>query len=138
MRLTDLLTRQILLPTLIAGAVSAGAAGFAGWTIRGWRCDAALLKEQTARVAAQNQLNEHVLGESLSYEQGRAQGLQDAGVRENTLREIYRDVKVSADCEPPAAAVSVLNRAVDAANARVAGEPAPVVSAAPGAAKPVR
>lgn len=127
MPLSTLLTRQMIVPALAVGLVSGAVSGYAGWSVRGWRCDAALLVERNRAIAAEKALNEHVLGASLEYEQGRAEGLKEAGVRENTIREVYHDIQVPVECEPPAAVVGVLGDAVGKANARIAGKPAATV-----------
>lgn len=118
----------------LAGALAASVAAFgAGWQVRAWRCDAALsealqqAEKQRAALQAQVEL------QSTNYEGERADASVDHTTRETTIRTIYRDIAVPADCAVPDAARSVLQGAIDRANARSAGEP---VAAVPSPAKP--
>lgn len=122
---------------LALGAALTLIGGFAaGWTVRDWKRDAEVLagiKKATELVDQQRGVIDKA---AQVYEQEK----QDAGaqnvVRENTIREIYRDRKVPVDCAVPDAAAGVLDSAIAAANARAAGKPAPGLPAAPGPTKP--
>lgn len=112
------------------GALLVGALG--GWTVRDWKADSDQLaaveranKAEKAAIAAVNK-------PSSEYEQV----LADLRPREiqtrNTIREVYRDVKVPIDCAVPTAAVGVLDDARLRANAAASGELSPVVRGATG------
>lgn len=112
------------------GALLVGALG--GWTVRDWKADSDQLavveranKAEKATIAAVNR-------PSSEYEQV----LADLRPREiqtrNTIREVYRDVKVPTDCAVPTAAVGVLDDARLRANAAASGELSPVVRGAAG------
>lgn len=112
------------------GALLVGALG--GWTVRDWKADSDQLaavertnKAEKAAIAAVNK-------PSSEYEQV----LADLRPREiqtrNTIREVYRDVKVPTDCAVPTAAVGVLDDARLRANAAASGELSPVVRGAAG------
>jgi ribosomal 50S subunit-associated protein YjgA (DUF615 family) len=112
-----------------AGALLAGA--LAGWTVRDWKADSDALKAeekaQTEYVAAVQMLAD----QSLAYE-ALAQTIRASERTDReTIREIYRNVQVPANCAAPAAAVSLLDNAVRDANAAAAGKPRGEVPPAP-------
>ena len=112
-----------------AGALLAGA--LAGWTVRDWKADSDALKAeekaQTEYIAAVQALAD----QSLAYET-LAQSLRTDERRDReTIREIYRNVQVPAECAVPADAVGLLNNAVTEANAAAAGKPRGTVPPAP-------
>lgn len=103
-------------PALAAVALSGAFLG--GWTVNGWRHEAKqadALREQQAAFQRQLAKQHEIAAE---YEAEREAGRIEHHVRENTIREIYRDVPVSPDCEPPADALRVLDEAINAANQR--------------------
>lgn len=108
-----------------AGALLAGAIG--GWTVRDWKADSDALKaEEKARreyVAAVQMLAD----QSLAYE-ALAQSLrtQERADRE-TIRTIYRDKIVPAECAADPAVGSLLSEAVTRANAAASGKPSGTV-----------
>lgn len=107
----------------------------AGWKVRDWKCDAAAaetLKAANKEIALrQKALDDAVQGyETLSAKLDAA-----AGVRTDTIREIFRNVpSPPAGCLPPPALRGLLASAVSDANAAAAsqsGEPVPTASGAP-------
>lgn len=100
--------------------IGIGAAFVGGWTVRDAFCDAdkARVLEANARETArmQDTANEA----STIYEQDRSQTYADATIRQETIRTIYRDREVPADCAVPDDARGVLSEAVSAANSRPA------------------
>jgi hypothetical protein len=126
---------MIPLPPWVYGAAALAtiAVSFgAGWRVAAWRCEAARTEaleqqqEQFDRQLAQQQR------ESTEYERDRQTASVESRAREAEVRTIYRDIIVPAECEPPAGAVSVLNDAIRAANARASGEPGGTVPAPSG------
>lgn len=111
------------------GALLVGVIG--GWTVRDWKADSDALKAETKVFEQYAAMTEALAGQSLALEYT-TQSLQ-AGERRDreTIREVYRNVQVDADCAVPADAVSVLDNAVARTNAATAGEPVSEVSEAP-------
>lgn len=101
----------------IAAAVALSGAFYGGWQVRAWKCDAALTRAlREAQIAFQAQL-ERQNDEASEYERERETNRLEGQARETEVRTIYRDRVVPAECEPDAAAVGVLQRALDSANA---------------------
>lgn len=122
-------------PSLVYGTLGALLLGVAtGWTVRDWKADSDALaaadaarKAQERALAAVNKPAEHF--ETVVAE------LKPLEIEtRNTIREVYRNVEVPADCAVPAAGVSLLEAARLNANAAAAGEPFASVRAAPAAA----
>ena len=107
------------------GALLVGALG--GWTIRDWKADSDQLAANNRLIAAKDAAVAAVNKPATDYEQV----LSDLRPREietrSTIREVYRDVEVPADCAVPPAGVGVLNDARVRANAAATGEPSPDV-----------
>lgn len=117
-----------------AAAGIAVAGGFAaGWKVRSWRCDAALSEALQKAAKERAILQAQVETQATDYEGERADATVDHTTRETTIRTIYRDIAVPADCTVPDSARGVLQGAIDRANARSAGEP---VAALPAPAEP--
>lgn len=122
------------------GALLVTAVGFGtGWEVRSWKADSDKLAAVEAGIKQgkkDQQLADYQAGR---YEDQRNDAQQAAVQRETEIRTIYRDhrVEVPAECEPPAAALRVLDDAIGAANAQAAGQPRPEVSPDPGSAEPV-
>ena len=95
----------------------------AGWQVRAWRCDAALLKQERAAAKALAKAQAQVEASATSYEQDRSQGYVDTVRRQETVRTIYRDRPVHGSCAVPDDARRVLDDAVASANASASGEP---------------
>lgn len=112
-----------------AGALVVGA--LAGWTVRDWKADSEALKAKETEYAQYQALTDELANASLAYE-ALAQTLRTAERTDReTIREIYRNVQVPAQCAAPAGAVSVLNNAIDRANAAATGQPVRAVPDAP-------
>lgn len=110
-----------------AYAVAAGvtfAAGFGtAWQVQQWRWHAHEAKALKAQQAAfQRQLDQQNQ-KATEYEAERETARVQSRERESTIRTIYRDRVVPADCEPPADARGVLDDALLRANARASGQP---------------
>lgn len=98
-------------------AIALIAAAFVlGWTVRGWRCDAAVLKTERATEKAAGEMRRQGESSAVGYEQDRSAGYADAYARQERVRTIYRDRIVRSDCAVPDDARRVLSEAVDAAN----------------------
>lgn len=112
---------KTLLPYVAGGALLAGAG--AGYTIRGWQCDAART-DALEKAAEQGEEARNVVGESArTYEAARDQTYRVGATRATEIRTIYREVPVpAADCAAPDSLVGVLQNAVDSANAATTGE----------------
>ena len=112
-----------------AAALLTGA--LAGWTVRDWKADSDTLEAENKAHAQFVAMSQALADQSLQLEYTQ-QKLRDGERRDReTIREIYRNVQVSADCAVPDAAVSLLNNAIGRANAAAAGEPSGEVSRAP-------
>ena len=115
-----------------AGALLIGLA--AGWSVRDWKADADALRAVEAANKAQQAAVAAVDTSSTKLETVVAE-LQPLEIEtRNTIREVYRNVEVPADCAVPAAGVRLLDDARLNANAAATGEPlATVRSTAEGA-----
>jgi hypothetical protein len=93
-----------------------------GWTVRDWKADSDLLeaenKAQTEYVAVVQSLADQSLAYEVLAQSIRASERTDR----ETIREIYRDKVVPAECAVPADAVSLLDNAVLDANAATTGQ----------------
>lgn len=103
------------------GALLIGALG--GWTVRDWKADS----DQLAAVERANEAEKAAIAATYKSSEGYEQVLADLRPREietrNTIREVYRNVEVPADCAVPAAGVGLLEDARLRANAAASGEP---------------
>ncbi len=107
------------------GALLLGTA--AGWTVRDWKADADALRAVEAANAAQKAAIAAIEKPSERFESTIAQLKPLEIETRNTIREVYRNVEVPADCAVPAAGVRLLDDARVNANAAAAGEPLPAV-----------
>lgn len=116
------------------GALLVGALG--GWTVRDWKADS----DQLAAVERANKAEKAAIAAVYKPSDEYEKLLADLRPREietrNTIREVYRNVEVPADCAVPAAGVGVLDDARLRANAAATGKPRADVSGTPGAAQP--
>ncbi len=104
-----------------AGALLAGALG--GWTIRDWKADSDALKAETKAQREYQAAVQMLAEQSLAYE-ALAQSIRAAERSDReTIRTIYRDKVIPAECAADPAAVRVLSEAVKRANAAATGEP---------------
>jgi hypothetical protein len=112
-----------------AGALLAGALG--GWTVRDWKADSDALKAEERAQREYVAVVQSLADQSLAYE-ALAQSLRASERTDReTIREIYRDKIIPAECAVPAAAVSLLDNAVRDANAAASGQPRGEVPPAP-------
>lgn len=95
----------------------------AGWQVRAWRCDAALLAVAEANARATARMQDEANAASTEYEQDRSNGYAASQDRQERVRIIYRDRPVSGDCAVPDDARRVLDEAVRAANSGATGQP---------------
>jgi hypothetical protein len=110
------------------GALLAGA--LAGWTVRDWKADSDKLDAEEKAFAQYKALTEALADQSLAYEV-LAQGIRADERRDReTIREIYRDRQVPANCTVPDVAVRLLDDAVRSANAAASGQSGGEVSGA--------
>ncbi len=121
----------MIIPPWVYGAAGLAAVAvgfFGGWTVRDWKRDSEVLQGFEKATEDLNKARETVDLAAGAYEQEKADAVTNTTLRENTIREIYRDAPpVDVDCAVPADAVGVLNDAVGSANARASGKPAPAV-----------
>lgn len=118
---------------IAAGVVLIALAVFFGWAYGKSRHHEGVLSERLAHERAMSALRaqhqKQVDAAASNYERWRA---SQAPLRvATTIREIYRDVPVDTGCGLDAAVVSVLQDAVAAANADIAGESRPALRTAP-------
>ena len=115
---------------LVAGSFTAG------WKVQGWRCEAGTKAAIERAIKEHERQQAQIHNEANQYEQDREAGRVEAGQREATIREHYRTVEVPGACAAPEPVRSVLDDAVQSANARARGEPGAGLPAAPDPAKP--
>lgn len=104
-----------------AGALLVGLA--AGWSVRDWKADADALKAVEAANKAQQVAVAAVNRPADRFETIVAEMKPLEIETRNTIREVYRDVEVPADCAVPAAGVRLLDNARVNANAAASGQP---------------
>lgn len=104
-----------------AGALFVGILG--GWTVRDWKADSDKLEAEQKAIAQYKALTDALADQSLAYEV-LAQGIR-AGERTDreTIREIYREKTVPAECAANPDVVRLLSEAVTVTNAAAAGKP---------------
>jgi hypothetical protein len=102
---------------------------FNGYAIRDGSAKAAAVKAYKAQIAVQERLN----NETTLYEAERERASRVNTERKNTVREIYRDVTVPAECALPDVSYGLLVDSVRDYNA--AAESGDVVSAVTGTGK---
>jgi len=104
-----------------AGALLVGVMG--GWTVRDWKADSdALEAEEKAQARYEARVND-LAEQSLRFEQLAQTIRASERTDRETIREIYRDKVVPAECAVPLAGVSLLDNAVRDANAAASGKP---------------
>jgi len=112
-----------------AGALLTGLLG--GWTVRDWKADSDEAKAEQKAFTQYAAMTEALADQSLALEYT-VQSLRAAERSDReTIREIYRNVQVPADCAVPDAAVSLLDNAIDRANAAATGKPVSALPDAP-------
>lgn len=121
-----------------AGAAALLAAGaWGGWTVRDWQRDSEVLAGLETATKEAKASATWMRSQGDAYEKDRQDDQTQSTVRESTINTIYRDHDVPADCAVPAAAGSVLDGAIAAANARAAGQSGGGLPAGEAAAVPV-
>ena len=123
---------MVIIPLQAKAAIAAAAllgASWAGWTVRGWKCESALtdvLRAQEAQRAA-NQTNAETA--ATEYEGQRHAIQTEMRTREVELRTIYRDAPANCALDP--AAVRLLEQAASRVNSGNPGEPESLLPADP-------
>ena len=105
-----------------------------GWTVQDWRRDSSALSDLKSSVSDVQEQTDRLKAAGDALEKSRDAERAASTVRESTIREIYHDNPVPADCALVPAAGSVLDDAIRTANARAAGEPSGAVP--PGGSAP--
>lgn len=107
----------------VCGALLAGL--LAGWTARDWKADS----DQLAAVERANRAEKAAIAAVYKPSDDYEKVLADLRPREietrNTIREVYRNVEVPANCAVPPAGAGLLADARGRANAAASGEPSP-------------
>lgn len=126
-------------PLMFYASLAAVIAGFAsGWAVRDWKADADQLKTIRQAEIMREKMQAKTDNLAAKYEQWRADLEPGRIESRNTIREIYRDVEVPAECAAPAGVIGLLNSATDKANAASSGEFGSAVPSADAAARPAR
>ena len=112
---------------LAGGALALGISFGAGWKVRAWKCDAALVAAVKVGVKETKEQQDAVHAVAAQHAQETDDAAQATQVRQLEIRTIYKDRVVAADCEPPADALGVLDRGIEAATARAGGKPGPIM-----------
>lgn len=116
---------------LYAGAGSLLVGALAGWTVRDWKADSEALKAKNEAFTQYRALTDALADQSLAYETI-AQSLRTAERRDReTIREIYRDKVVPAECAADPAVGRVLSEAVARANTAIARQSGGTLPPAP-------
>jgi hypothetical protein len=98
-----------------------------GWVIRDWKADADLLAEKDRVEQVRIEMQAKVDSKADEYEDLRA-NLEPGKVEtRNTIREIYRNVEVPAECAAGADVVGVLSDVRLRVNSLATGELSPAV-----------
>lgn len=123
---------------LAGGALLLTAIGFgAGWTVRDWKADSDELGAVRAGIERGKEQQELADYRAGRYEDQRYDAHEQAVARDTEIRTIFRTIEVPAECEPPAAALRVLDDAIASATAQASGKPLAAVPADPAEAEPV-
>lgn len=122
-------------PLVLYGAGAALLVGlFAGWTVRDWKADSDMLAAYEEKDQLREKMQAKIDASSATYEDWRSASGETTIQTRNTIREIYRNVEVPADCAVPADARSLLEDRVRDANASATGQPSAGVPKDPDAA----
>lgn len=122
--------------SLLMSAVAFGA----GWQVRTWKADSDQLEAVEAGIKRGKEQQELADFKAGRYEDERSDTQAITFARDTEIRTIYRtqNVLVPAECEPPGAALRVLDDAIADANAQAAGKPRPAVPGPAPTPDPVR
>lgn len=107
----------------IGGAAAFAAGVLCGWNIRDWRADSDALAQANANANEHDRLQGRADDKADKLEAVLAEHRPAAAEAQTQIREIYRDVKVPADCAVPDAALGVLDEALRRAATEAAGQP---------------
>lgn len=119
---------------LAAGAGIALLAGFAGgWTVRDWKADSAALKVAQAAEKEREAMQGRIDAQAGQFEAFRQSIEPQRAQDRTTIKEVYRNVEVPADCALRPDALGVLSAALQRANAATTGKSGEPMSAATGA-----
>ncbi len=118
-------------PTLyiVGGAALAGFLG--GWAVCDWRADSRALAATERLIEAKDEAQAMIDAGAVKFETFRQSIGPERERVSNTIREVYKNVPVSADCALLPDALSVLESARQRANAATlgqSGEPMPADS----------
>ena len=124
---------MIIPPWIYLGgaALALSGAGWAGWTVRDWKCEADAAEKMQQAAKDMKAAASKMQGAAQTYEEERSHAETQSVARQSELRTIYRDVRVPVDCAAPDAARGLLKGAVDAANARTGRQPESILPDAP-------
>ena len=117
--MTPLLTHWRTIAALFAALAMFGT----GWAVRGWRCDARIASIERDAQAARDAQALRADRASMAAEIARTANDTRAYETRTTIREVYRNVEVPADCAAPVAVADSLRASVDTANAGIARQP---------------
>lgn len=123
----------VWLYALLAGGALV-AAGSAGWTIRGWQCDAAQLRAEKKEDKREEKNRDKVQVEAKEFETEKIIAGQTERARREQYGKIYKDTGVPDGCAVPDTARRVLEQSVTEANSRAGSEfsePLPEATHAP-------
>lgn len=109
--------------SLLTGLLPFLGGGIVGWLVRDWKADADSLEDMRDAHTALNKAVAAVNRPAEKLETVITQIRPLETQTRNTIREVYRNVEVPADCAVPAAGVRVLDAIRVNANAAAAGEP---------------
>lgn len=113
-----------------AALLAVGTAG--GWTARDWKADSDTLAAKVAADKARDAAVKLAYDASASFEGERATIHVEAAEARSTVREIYKNVEVPADCVVDPAGVRLLDQAIEATG-DAASKSGAAVPADPGA-----
>jgi hypothetical protein len=117
-----------MLPPIAYAAIGALLLGVvSGWTVRDWKADADALAALQEAEDLRDEMQARVDESAKKYEELRSRRDGQKIQTRNTIREIYRDRPIAVDCAVPPDAASVLQQAIDRANAAASGGDEPAV-----------
>ncbi len=122
----------MIIPMQAKAALAAGAllgASYAGWTVRAWKCEAALTDVLRAQEA-QRATNQTKAETAATEYEGQRHAIQtETRTREVEMRTIYRDAPANCALDP--AAVRLLEQAASRVNSGNSREPESLLPADP-------
>lgn len=111
-------------PLLAYGAAAALAIGaIGGYTVRGWKCDAAVAKALEKAAETRQEMQYEVDRQAGAYEAARDQAYGMGSEISREIRTVYKDrPPVSPDCALDPTVVGLLEGGVRSANAAATGQ----------------